>query len=79
MIAVMADEDDHVLERHYTIDHVYQSKTINQSQFTFEDVYILSTKEDIMEFFDYLFGKSREKNSRSMEKKSVTLNHVNHL
>jgi hypothetical protein len=59
MIEVMEDVDDHVLERHYTIDHVYQSKIINKNKFTLENVYILSTKQNVMKFFDYLFGKSR--------------------
>jgi hypothetical protein len=59
MIVVMEDEDDHVLERHHTIDHVYQSKIINKSKFTLENVYILRTKENIVKFFNYLFGKSK--------------------
>ena len=33
MIEVMEDEDDHVLEQYYTIDHVYQSMIIIKSKF----------------------------------------------
>jgi hypothetical protein len=83
MIEVMEDEDDHVLERHYTIDHVYQSKIINRSKFILTDVYILQTEENTMKFFDYLIGKSIDEKSLCMKKNNdidlFTLNHVNHL
>lgn len=64
MIGVLEDEDDHVLEWHYTIDHVYQSKTVMKSKLTVErgkTVYILRPEENIMKFYDYLFRKSTEK------------------
>jgi len=54
----MEDEDDHVLEWNYIIDHVYWWEIIKKNKFTLVNVCILSTKENIMEFFNYLFRKS---------------------
>ncbi len=84
MIEVLEDEDDHALEWHYTIDHVYRSKIIMKSKLTFargENVDVLGTKEDIVKFFDYLIRKSRSKFSvlRSTMIDFPTSNHVDRL
>jgi len=62
----MQPEDDHDLGQHCIIDHVYKQ---DRNLVFYKRKDILSTKENVMKFFNNWFGKSKYKNKNLLIKK----------